>query len=484
MIYLHDSFILALRLIIRIRIASREQKAKESEEAVFDAPRQMFEPGRFVVIRRILATVICAIFMGAFNGYAADILTLEEALDIALKNNPQVKAQNENVQGRLMQKRSAFSEMLPEVNLSYSYTRLNEAPTMILPPAAPGTPSLLPGEIPIGMKDNYRFSVSATQPIYTGGALYNAYKVAGNTHQAADLSKASTLRDLKRQVIEAYYGLIQARQTLEVARSASASIKSHLDVANAFFGQGMIPKNDLLEAEVRYAQSRQNTIQAENATRLSESNLNQLMGRDLSIPIATGMEVPMPDFAPTLDESTQTALANRQELKISELQIDSANKGITISRSGYFPTVAATAAYYREGEDPDAEDDSWSVGVGLTWNIFQGGFTYFDVSRAISDRNRYNYILQAQRNQVGLEVKNFYLSAQEAKARTAVAEKAIDQARENLRIQKDRYSLQVATTTDVLDAESLLDQSRMNYITARTDYVRSLAALRAAMGEL
>lgn len=435
------------------------------------------------MIRRILATIICAFFMGAFNGHAAYSLTLEESIDIALKNNPRIKAQNENVYGRLMQKRSAFADMLPEVNLSYSYTRLNEAPTMTLPPTAPGAPSLFPGELPIGTEDNYRFSLSATQPLYTGGALYNAYKVAGNTYQAADLNRISTVRDLKRLIIEGYYGLIQARQTLEVARSASASIKSHLDVANAFFGQGMIPKNDLLEAEVRYAQSRQNLIQAENAARLAESNLNQLMGRDLSIPIETGMEVPMPDFAPTLDESTQTALANRQEIKVTELQVDSASKGISISRSGYLPTVAATAAYNREGEDP-VDDDSWSLGVGLTWNIFQGGFTYFDVSRATADRNRLTYLLQAQKNQVGLEVKNFYLSAQEAKARTAVAEQAIGQARENLRIQKDRYSLQVATTTNVLDAESLLAQARMNYITARTDYVKSLAALRAAMGDL
>jgi len=418
--------------------------------------------------------------MGVSTGYAADILTLEESIDIALKNNPQIKAQNENVYGRLMQKRSAFADMLPEVNLDYSYTRLNEEPLMTIqiPPA------VTPSDIPVGKKDNYRFSVSATQPLYTGGALYNAYKVAGNTYQAADLGRVSTIRDLKRQMIQGYYGLIQARQTLEVARSASASIKSHLDVANAFFGQGMIPKNDLLEAEVRYAQSLQNLIQAENAARLAESNLNQLMGRDLSIPIVTGLEVPMPDLTRNLDESTQTALTNRQELKITELRLDSANKGISISRSGYLPTVAATATYRREGEDPDAEEDVWSLGVGLTWNIFRGGFTYFDVSRARADRNQLSYILQSQKNQVGLEVKNYYLSAEEAKARTAVAEQAIGQARENLRIQKDRYNLQVATTTDVLDAESLLDQARMNYISARTDYVTSIAALRAAMGDL
>jgi len=286
-------------------------------------------------------------------------------------------------------------------------------------------------------------------------------------------------------VIEGYYRLIQARQTLDVARGSSSSLKSHLDVANAFYSQGMIPKNDLLESQVSYAQSQQYVIQADNAARIAESNLNQLMNRDLSIPVATEREIPMPPLGETLDQATETAYANRQELQIAQLQLDSANKGISISRAGYFPTLAATAAYERIGEHVDVEDeDAWVVGLGATWNIFRGGFTTFDVSRAIADRNRLNFLYQEQKNQVALQVKNDYLSVEESRARIAVAEQAIAQAQENLRIQKDRYNLQVSTSTDVLDAESLFAQAQLNYISARADYARFMAALRSAMGIL
>jgi len=406
-------------------------------------------------------------------------MTLEQAIDTALKNNPQIQAQDENVMAMKMEKNVSFSAMLPKVDMSYGYQRLNAAPSIALPSSP-----FLPSEIPMGTRDNYKFSLSATQTLYAGGALYNAYKISDNTYQSADITRDQTKRDLKRQVIEAYYGLIQARQTLDVAKSSTVSIKSHLDVANAFFKQGMIPKNDLLEAEVRYAQSLQTLLQAENAVRLSEANLNQLLSRDLASPVDIDKEIPMPDMKTSLEESTATANEQRQELKVTQLGIDSANKGITISKAGYLPSLAATGAYTRTGDHPDVDDEAWTIGMGLTWNLFQGGSTCYNVSKATADRNKMNYIYQAQKNMIALEVKNAYLTAQEAKARTAVAEKSIEQAQENLRIQKDRYNLQVATTTDVLDAESLLDQSRMNHITARSDYAKALAALQAAMGTL
>ncbi len=443
--------------------------------------------GRFTVFRRIIVTVIGAVFLGWSAGYAADYLTLEESIAIALQNNPQIKAQNENVRGRLMEKRQSLANLLPLVSLNYSYTRYNQAPFIPLPPMAipPSTTSLFPDETQTGFRNNYAFSVQATQPLFTGGALYNAYNVAGNTYQATDLTRSQTIRDLKRLVIEGYYRLIQARQTLDVARSSMVSLKSHLDVANAFYNQGMIPKNDLLQSQVSYAQSQQYVIQADNAARIAESNLNEIMNRDLATPIATEKEIPMPPLNETVDQATETAFANRQEIRVTQLQLDSANKGITIARAGYFPSLAATAAYDKIGEQPDVDFlDSWSLGVGATWYIFQGGFTTADVSRATADRNRVLYQLQAQKNRVALEVKNDYLSVQEAKARIAVAEQAIAQAQENLRIQKDRYNLQVSTTTDVLDAESLFAQAQMNYITARSDYARFMAALRSAMGTL
>jgi len=418
-------------------------------------------------------TVLFVLILG--NAFAADYLDLKDSINTAVRNNPSIKAQDEEVMGKKMEQRSRFGEMLPEVTLNYGYERLNEDPFLTVTGL---------GKVALGTQDNYQFTIEATQPLFTGGALYNSYRISKNNYFAADLDRQKAIRELKQQVIEAYYGVIEARQVYEVAQSGLSSIKAHLDVANAFFNQGMIPKNDLLEAQVRYAESEQNLIIADNAIKLIESSLNLLLGRSLAEPVIIDSEIPVSELVETLTTSTQTSLQMRQEIKTVMLQLDNAGKAIKISRAAYLPSVAATYNYERSGEDPDVEDDSWSVGVGMSWNIFQGGSDYYDVSRAKTVSKKLGHLLTSLQDQISLEVKNAYLSAQEARARTTVAEKAIDQAKENLRIQKDRYNLQVATTTNVLDAQALLDQTMKNYITARADYAKAIASLYSAMGTL
>jgi outer membrane protein len=420
-------------------------------------------------------SILGFLFFFIGNALASEYMNLEDSINAAIQNNPVIKAQDEEVMGKEMEQRSTFGNMLPRVNLGYGYTRLNEKPFLSITGL---------GEVVLGTEDNYQFTVEATQPLFAGGALYNNYRISKNNYLAADLDRQTSIRGLKQQVIEAYYGVIQARQVYEVAVSGLSSIKAHLDVANAFYKQGMIPKNDLLEAQVRFAESEQNLIIAENAIKISESNLNLLLGRDLSIQVVIDSEIPMQEMVEELDTSTATALEMRQEVKIIKLQIDNAHKAVQISRAGYLPSVAATYSYERTGEDPDVEDDSWVVGVGLSWDIFEGGSNYYDVLRAKSLSAKLEYLMKSLQDTISLEVKNAYLSAKEASARTRVAEKAIDQAKENLRIQKDRYNLQVATTTNVLDAQSLLDQAMRNYITAKADYAKGIAKLHSAMGTL
>lgn len=421
-------------------------------------------------------TMACALFLGAISVQAADYMTLEDSLKMAIERNPQVKAQDQEVFIKEMDKKARFSQMLPSADLSYGYARLNEAPSLTLPAPI--------GTVPLGTKDNYELNLDAKQVLFAGGALYNSYLVAKNDQFAAEIDREQTIRQLKLLVIDAYYGVIKARQIREVAKSSVTSVKSLLDVSNAFFNQGMIPKNNLLEAQVRYAETEQNLISAENSVKIAESNFNLLLVRDLSEEIGIDLEIPLSTMDTTFEQDLQTALEKRQEIRTTKLQLDNTEKGITIARSAFMPTVAATYTYTKEGEDPDVEDDSWQAGIGLTWNLFQGGGSYYNYNKARYTSTKVGYLMESLKNQVTLEVKNSYLNVLEAQARLQVAEKAIAQAQENFRIEKDRYNLQVSTSTDVLRAEALLSQAQSNLISARADQARAMAALRASMGTL
>ena len=120
------------------------------------------------------------------------------------------------------------------------------------------------------------------------------------------------------------------------------------------------------------------------------------MNRDLASPIATEKEIPMPPLNETVDQATETAFANRQEIRVTQLQLDSANKGITIARAGYFPSLAATAAYDKIGEQPDVDFLDSGRWASVPPGISSGGFTA-DVSRPRLTGTG-SHRLQAQKN--------------------------------------------------------------------------------------
>ena len=111
------------------------------------------------------------------NAFAADYMNLKDFITTALHNNPSIKAQNEEVLGKEMEQRSSFGEMLPEVTLNYGYARLNEEPSMTISGL---------GSVPLGTKDNYDFTIEASQPLFTGGALYNSYRINKNNYYVAE----------------------------------------------------------------------------------------------------------------------------------------------------------------------------------------------------------------------------------------------------------------------------------------------------------
>ena len=224
-------------------------------------------------------------FMGATSAHASDYMTLEDSIKMAVERNPGVKAQDQDVLGKDMDKRSQFSKMLPSVDATYGYMRFSQLEYLPFPPPI--------GPAPVNSKGNYDMDIEAKQVLFAGGALYNSYLIAKNDQFSSELERERFIRDIKLMVIDAYYGVIKARQQREVAKSNVASVKSHLDVANAFFNEGMIPKNDLLEAQVQYSESEEFLISADNAVKIAESNLNILLQNNINEDLHIEPEIPL-----------------------------------------------------------------------------------------------------------------------------------------------------------------------------------------------
>jgi outer membrane protein len=295
-------------------------------------------------------------------------------------------------------------------------------------------------------------------------------------------------QDLVLQVKGAYFTILKAEKIRQVAVQALQQLESQLKVSRAFYDVGIIPKNDLLQTQVQMAQARQNLTSAEVELAIAKASFNTLLRRDV------GMEVRIEDilaYRPMevpFEECLEKARRSRPELRETELNVKSAEKEVRLARSEYFPSVNLSFNYERVGDDPGVsgsrfeDEDGWTFMATARYTFWQWG------KKRQLVREKETRLVQAEdarvqvEDSVSLEVKDAYLRLREARDKIGVAEVAIEQAEENFRMNQERFKEQVATSTDVLDAQTLLTQARSNYFNALSDYNIAWARLDRAMG--
>ena len=440
-------------------------------------------------VRAFVLTAICifALVSTAFGEenenplMSGPHLTVQESIEIALEKNPTLKGAQGAIKEAKYRRLGTVSDFLPQVDTQYSYTRLDEAPTFSLPPMVP--------ERQVGSRDIYTWQSTVTQPVFTGGALINSYLLADLGVDTARVEFERTKLDLILNVKEAYYGVLTAEKGVEVGEQTVEQLESNLKMAQAFYDVGMTAKNDLLQVEVSMAQARQYLITAQNGLEVARAAFNALLRRDIDEEVNL---VEILEYVPMVvdaDRFTEEAYQERPELKAAGLAIKSAKRGVGLAASGLFPQASIVFNYERQGDDytvngsrfePDA--DSWSVMGVAQWKVWDWGKTVWGVGESKAKVFQAKCALEEIMDGVRLEVKQASLSVIEAEKNIQVAETAVSQAEENYRINEERYKGQVATSTDVLDALTLLVQARTNYYSALSDYNIAKARLARAIG--
>jgi len=407
-------------------------------------------------------------------------LTLEESIKIALERNLKLHSATEGVVGSEFRREAAKTDFLPKWTGQYSYTRYNR-PTSV---SLSGTSSLGTGT----SRDLSNFNTSIQQPLFSGGSITSNYRLE---KLGVDLSKTNVevvKRDIVLQVREGYFNILTAEKFLNVAQQQVKQFEAQLEVTKAFFEVGIVPKNDLLQGEVKLANARQALVKAENDVAAAKASFNTLLRREIHTPLSVVDILEYKPFPLRFEESLEEALQKRPEIKTAELNIDQAKENVKIARSGFFPVIGLTGNYNKLSDEPDLMGDlrseRWTVQALATFTLWDWRKTAYKVGESKVK------VTQAEDSKVQLiegiilEVKDDYLNMLVAEKNLGVAEKAIEQAEENLRMNEERYKYQVATATDVLDAVTLLAQARVNYYSALSDFNIAKARLERAMGRM
>jgi len=440
--------------------------------------KRLFPRGAVIVL-------LMAAVMPVFAADGIKPLSLDESIDLALKQSVLIHAAKEGVRGAEAQKREAFTGFLPKFSTSYSYTRYNRDPYLNFP----GIPPLIPPtSLTIGTKDNYNWILEARQPLFAGGSILASYEASRIGADIARLDESAMVQDLVLEVEVAYFNILRAERILDVAKQSLEQLRAHRETARNFYDQGLIPRNDLLQAEVELANEQQFLLRAENGLELARSKFNTLLRREINTPVAIEDTLNESSYKKTLAACLDAALDNRPEIRAFALRLEQAKSQVKVSQGEYYPNVSLVGNYGRFGDTPGVagstykDQESWYVMAVANWNFWEWGKTKNRVEAGQSRENQAADFLANIRDQITLEVKNAFLLLHEAEKQVQVATKAIEQAEENFRINTERYREQVGTSTEVIDAQTLLTKAKSDRHNALGAFSISRAKLERAMG--
>jgi outer membrane protein TolC len=288
----------------------------------------------------------------------------------------------------------------------------------------------------------------------------------------------------------AYFEILKAEKLLGISKETVRQVSVQTDVVNNFYQVGMSPLNDLLESQVLLANAKQQVVLTRSNLDIARSYMNVLLRRPLHQPLEI---IDMLDYKPfelDLDFCIRTALEKRIEFKMADIEIELTEKDILLAKRTYYPTVNLTGTYYRVGTEWDVSGgesigdvDTWDISAVASWDFWDWGKTSYGTREQKSRRSQAMLNRSKIEDSIQFSVTRAYLQMQTSEKNITTIETAIGQAKENVRINEERYKEQVSTSTDVLTAQTLLFRTMNNYYRALYDFQIAKASLYREMGQ-
>lgn len=435
-------------------------------------------------------------------------LDLNQTVQLALAQNYDVRKSLDDYEAANAKVSLAGAVKNPTINVGYKANRSGgevgltnpriETPlgTMKLPSPAQKEP----------IAETTGTALSVSLPIYTGGAASSSLEMAryGREISLANVNKVK--EETKLAAAKSYFDVIRAKNMAAIADLAVKDLEAHLRIVNLSYKVGIVAKSDVLSTEVLMSNMKTNQIKAYNAVNLAQAALS----RQLAMPVDTKIDIKDKEFAfkkydITLEDATAYALLHRSEVYMATLAERVAKAQIKVAEAGYKPKIQVSASKSwghtldkskeismlnpktgveekRSVAIDAAYKNDWSVGIGATWNLWDGGTTAANVRAAKAAYEGSKETTRGAISGVSLDVRQAYLNLREAESTITNTKAAVAQAEENLRIASLRYNAGVGTNIDVLDADLKLSQARNDYVNALYAYNLNVATLEKAMG--
>jgi outer membrane protein TolC len=431
---------------------------------------------------------MCAVASVAAQGPPVLRLTLEDALAKAAETShrlAEARARESAAQAGVAVRQSAER---PTITAGAAYTRTNH----VLPFAIPspiGIPILVYPDVP----NNYSTRLEMRWSIYTGGRTDALERAAQAEAEAVGAERQTAQADLRLEVTRAYWALVTARASLDVLEQGVARSQAHVNDANQRFTAGFVPPNEVSSASAQEARSRMMAIEARTQRDVTSAELARLIGVAPEQPVEPAADLarapaafpgqPL-DVGPLVD----SARATRQERRALQQRVAAADAQRDAAGAGRLPTVQFLGGLDYARPNPkifpraDVAQDSWDVGVGATWSLWDGGRTVAEVAQAKAVSLAASERLAEFDSRLSVEVRQRALELESAIAAVAAATSGVTAAADARRVVDERYRAGVIAGIEVTDTEYALLQAQLDLTRAQANVRLAEAQLTRALG--
>lgn len=401
-------------------------------------------------------------------------LSLDEAIDLALKNNPRLREAAARVESAEAGVDIAFAPFLPQANTSFRYAAFNL-------PILPGG-SFVPASLAAGVTSFTLAEAGVQWTLYDFGRRSGRYGQAVSQARIQKLALQRARQTIAFEVSQAYFQTLFARATLRVREQAQQQAEAVLKDTKARRAAGVADPDAVLRAELEVSQAREELVGARQLVLDASSTLNLVLGRPAVLPVQVQDVTNRPALPQSLEQALQQAVTKRPEVEMAREAVAESAYGEKEARANLLPSVYVRGTVLRA--DSMGPLNAWVTGAGLHVDqpLYDGGRRRAEIRRRQAQVAGAAAALQSILDNIGQQVNLAFQAISTHQERIRLGETAMAQASEHLRLTLVKYANGDAIPTDVVDAQTVLTRAQTRYYAAVYEYLEGLARLEYAQG--
>ena len=448
----------------------------------------------------------------------AQELSLNQAVQIALKHNESIKRYQSKVEEKSSQKKAAVGNYLPKITLAGGYTYLGDD-VKINTDQVKGSLDDILSKYGVIMADNIldlspdeqqalyskfvnslgKFpaydlvidkqnvptaNIVLIQPLFTGGKIMAGSNFAEAEYQEASIELTKTTNEIVQSMVDIYLGIAMLEQVVQTRQDVVNGIKKHKAMAQKLFAEGIISKYHVLRADVAVADAEASLEDDKNNLELAYLALKSTMGVSQDTTLVLTDSLKYYNFDLNKEASVDSAYANQPLLQLIDQKKIMVDQKKNLASSKFWPTIFAfgEVGFFRR-DFPGIVQPPWMVGIQANWEIFSGFKDYQELQAAKHLENQLLHAKKDAKNKIKLWINKAYTQAVNAKTKYEKSEATIKLAKENLRMCEKRFEEGYGTSLEVIDANMMLEGEKVKRLSALYNYYKALNELFTAAGQ-